>query len=132
MVILHTGTNEISNKVNTFQKVTKVISAIKEHDTMLFIEEMKVLKSKTKHPIKYFFARGMQYVNNNNIDSTCLHRNQLHLNKSGTTPLTKNFSKVVNSGRYFSGSGGKFYNNSDKSTIMVLNRSQIGNLRLKN
>ena len=32
MIIIHTGTNDIQNKVNTFQKVRKVITTIKEID----------------------------------------------------------------------------------------------------
>ena len=31
-----------------------------------------------------------------NIKGFSLNRSKLHLNKSGTTPLTKNFAKVVN------------------------------------
>ena len=32
MVIIHSGTNDITNKVNTLQKIRKVINAIKEND----------------------------------------------------------------------------------------------------
>ena len=32
MIIIHTGTNDIQNKVNTLQKVRKVITTIKEID----------------------------------------------------------------------------------------------------
>ena len=32
MIIIHTGTNDIQNKVNTLQKVRKVITTIKEVD----------------------------------------------------------------------------------------------------
>ena len=42
-------------------------------------------------------GKGMIFINNSNIDSTCLNRSKLHLNKSGTSLLIKNFSKAVNS-----------------------------------
>ena len=32
MVIIHSGTNDITNKVNTLQKIRKVINTIKEND----------------------------------------------------------------------------------------------------
>ena len=32
MIIIHTGTNDVQNKVNTLQKVRKVITTIKEID----------------------------------------------------------------------------------------------------
>ena len=33
LIIIHTGTNDIQNNVNTLQKIRKVISSIKEYDT---------------------------------------------------------------------------------------------------
>lgn len=38
MVIIHTGTNDLPNKINTLQEIAKVISAIKKHDTKREIE----------------------------------------------------------------------------------------------
>ena len=32
MIVIHTGTNDITNKVNVLQKIRKVINAIKEND----------------------------------------------------------------------------------------------------
>ena len=42
-------------------------------------------------------GKGLTFINNSNIDSTCLNRSKLHLNKSGTSLLIKNFSKAVKS-----------------------------------
>ena len=33
LIIIHTGTNDTQNNVNTLQKIRKVISTIKEYDT---------------------------------------------------------------------------------------------------
>ena len=33
LIIIHSGTNDIQNNVNTVQKIRKVISSIKEYDT---------------------------------------------------------------------------------------------------
>ena len=35
LVIIHSGTNDIQNNVNTLQTIRKVISSIKEYDTMI-------------------------------------------------------------------------------------------------
>ena len=39
----------------------------------------------------------MRFIDNSNIKSSSLNRSKLHLNKSGTALLTKNFAKIVNS-----------------------------------
>ena len=38
-------------------------------------------------------GKDMIFINSSNIDNSCLNRNKLHLNKSGTSPLIKDFSK---------------------------------------
>ena len=108
MIIIHTGTNDIQNNVNTLQKIRKVISPIQEYDND---DNIKIALSSIIHRSDYDFAdkinetdrkvenlckgKGMIFINNSNIDSTCLNRSKLHLNKSGTSLLTKIFSKVV-------------------------------------
>ena len=110
LIIIHSGTNDIQNNVNTLQKIRKVISSIKEYDTD---DNRKIALSSIIHWSDHDFedkinetnrklenlckGKGMIFINNSNIDSTCLNRSKLHLNKSGTSLLIKNFSKAVNS-----------------------------------
>ena len=111
MIIIHSGTNDIQNNVNTLQKIIrKVISSIKEYDTDGNIEtalssiihrsdhdfEDKIIETNRKLE-NLCKGKSMIFINNSNIDSTCLNRSKLHLNKSGTSLLIKNFSKAVNS-----------------------------------
>ena len=108
MIIIHAGTNDIQNKVNTLQNVKKVITAIKEIDVnneiqiafssaihcdhQDFKEEIKEINKKVENLCK---AKGIKFINNNNNnDGSCLNRSKLHLNKSGTALLVKNFSQV--------------------------------------
>ena len=88
----------------------KVISSIKEYDTD---DNIEIAWSRIIHRSDHDFedkinetniklenlrkGKGMIFINNSNIDSTCLNRSKLHLNKSGTSLLIKNFSKAVNS-----------------------------------
>ena len=44
MITIHTGTNDIKNKVNTLQKVRKVITTIKEIDVNNEIQIFKLFQ----------------------------------------------------------------------------------------
>ena len=110
LIIIHTGTNNIQNNVNTLQKIGKVISSIKEYDTD---DKIKIALSSIIHRSKPDFedkinetnrklenlwkGKGMIFINNSNIDNTCLNRSKLHMNKSGTCLLIKSYTKAVNS-----------------------------------
>ena len=107
MIIIHTGTNDIQNKVNTLQKVRKVITTIKEIDIQIafssvihrddpdFEEEIKEINRNSENLSK---GKGIKFINNNNnnnnnnIDGSCLNRSKLYLNKSETALLVKNIS----------------------------------------
>ena len=110
LIIIHSGTNDIQNSVNALQKIREVISSIKEYDTD---DNIKIALSSMIHPGDHDFknkihetnrklenlckGKGMIFINNSKIDSTCLNRSELHLNKGGTSLLIKQFSKAVNS-----------------------------------
>ena len=107
MIIIHTSTNDIQNKVNTLQKVRKVITTIKEidvnneiqiaftsvihRDDQDFEEEIKEINRKLENLCK---GKRIKFINNN-IDGSCLNRSKLHLNKSGTALLVKTFSQAL-------------------------------------
>ena len=97
--------------IKVFQiKIRKVINAIKENDVNNEIEivlssvihrddqdledEINKLNKKLENLCK---GKGMRFIDNSNIKSSSLNRSKLHLNKSGTALLTKNFAKIVNS-----------------------------------
>ena len=110
LIIIHSGTNDVENNINTLQKIRKVISSIKEYDSD---DNIKIALSSIIHRSDHDFedkinetnrklenlckGKGMIFINNSNIDSTCLNRSKLHLNESGTSLLIKIFSKAVNS-----------------------------------
>ena len=57
-------------------------------------DEINELNKKLENLCK---EKGMRLIDNSNIKSSSLNRSKLHLNKSGTALLTKNFEKIVNS-----------------------------------
>ena len=81
MIIIHTGTNDIQNKVDKLQKVRKVITTIKEiddnneiqigfssvihRDDQDFEEENKEINRKLENLCK---DKGIKFINNTNID----------------------------------------------------------------
>ena len=109
-MVVHSGTNDFTYKVNTLQKIRKVTNAIKENNVNNEIEivlssvihrddqdledEINKLNIKLENLCK---GKGIPFIDNSNIKSSSLNRSKLHLNNSGTALLTKNFSKIVNS-----------------------------------
>ena len=47
MMVIHSGTNDLTNTVNTLQKIRKVINAIKENDVN---DEIEIVLSSAIHP----------------------------------------------------------------------------------
>ena len=109
-MVIHSGTNDLTNKVNTLQKIRKVINAVKENDVNDEIEialpsvihrddqdledEINKLNKKLENLCK---GKGMRFIDNSNIKSSSLNRSKLHLNKSETALLIKIITKIVNS-----------------------------------
>ena len=57
-----------------------------------FEEEIKEINRKLENLCK---GKGIKFINNTNIDGSCLNRSKLHLNKSGTALLVKTFSQAL-------------------------------------
>ena len=106
MVIL-SGTNNVTYKVNTLQKIRKVIkendvnnkigialSSVIHRDDQDLEDEINKLNKKLENLCK---GKGMRFIDYSNIKSSSLNKSKLHLNKKGTVLLTKNFAKIVNS-----------------------------------
>ena len=110
MMVVHSGNNDFTYKVNTLQKIRKVTNAIKENnlnneieiilssvihrDDQDLVDEINKLNIKLENLCK---GKGIPFIDNSNIKSSSLNRIKLHLNNSGTALLTKNFAKIVNS-----------------------------------
>ena len=78
-------------------------------------------------------CKGMIFINNSNIDSTCLNRSKLHLDKSRTSLLIKNFSKAVNSVWLINkNDNGEVLNLTNSSIILFSRVSHLRNLRSEN
>ena len=102
-ILLHVGTNDLTKGINTMKNVRKCVEAIRELDNSEniqigfssimhrsdkdFSKEISELNVKLK---KYCLGRGFIYIDNNNVNESCLNKSKLHLNKKGTNFLSKN------------------------------------------
>ena len=77
MMVIHSGTNDITNKVNTLQKIRKVINAIKENDvndeillSVIHQDDQDVedeINELNKIPENLCKGKGMRFIDNSNI-----------------------------------------------------------------
>ena len=104
IVIIHSGTNDLTNDVNTMSRVRKVVAAVKEIDTKgkkklgfsrgdINKEEDIVITNNRLE--KYCKENEFFFINNSNIDVSCLNKSKLHLNRKGTQYLANNFRKHI-------------------------------------
>ena len=110
IVVIHTGTNDLQNNCNIVKKAKKLVSAVKEVDkdnsikiafSSIINREDEDFKDKimdVNNKLKnYCNSAGMDFINNLNIDGSCLSRGKLHLNRKGTAALAKIFCRFLRS-----------------------------------
>ena len=109
VVIVHCGTNDIPNNINTFKKIKKLVkqteennhenipqllisSIIKRYDQD-YNEEIQSINDKLQ---RFCTSKGSSFIDNNNIHKSCLNKGKLHLNRRGSSFFANNFKKFVN------------------------------------
>ena len=123
----------------------KVISSIKEYDTD---DNIEIAWSRIIHRSDHDFedkinetniklenlrkGKGMIFINNSNIDSTCLNRSKLHLNKNGTSLLIKIFSSELCLTHKRKNDNDEVLNLANSSIVSFSSMSHLRNLRSKN
>ena len=102
--------NEIENEINTVKKTKKlvkeideygkqnppkvVISSLIERYDQDFNDDIANINEKLQ---RFCNSKGLSFIDNNNIDRTCLNKGKLHLNRRGSSYLANNFKKIVES-----------------------------------
>ena len=110
VIILHCGTNDVPNEINTLKKLKKLLKETEGYDTHKkpqvvisglikrydqgFNEDIKSINEKIQNLCT---SKGLSFIDNSNIDKSCLNRTKLHLNRRGSSFLVNNFKKFVNS-----------------------------------
>ena len=96
IVIIHSGTNDLTKDLNTMSRVRKVAAAVKEIDTegkiklgfSGFVGEDDINKevdigSTNNRLEKYCKGNEFLFTDNSNIDASFLNKSKLHLNRKG-------------------------------------------------
>ena len=102
-LLIHVGTNDLAKGVYTVRKVSKCVELIQElgnteniqtgfssiiqRTDKEFSYEIKETNIKLKN---YCFGKGVIFVDNENINESCLNNSKIHHNKKGTQRLAKN------------------------------------------
>ena len=108
IAFIHSGTNDLTKDMNTMSRVRKVVAAVKKIDTEGKIklgfsgiaargdinkeEDIVITNNRLE---KYCKGNEFFFINNSNIDLSCLNKSKLHLSRKGTHYLAKNFRKHI-------------------------------------
>ena len=93
-LVIHTGTNDIQQEINTMKMIKKLVKVLKElnsedHD---FRDQIEEINGKLE---RYFESKGYRFVENSNIDGGFLNHCKLHLNIKSTALLSRNIPHVL-------------------------------------
>ena len=109
VVIVHCRTNDIRNNINTVKKIKRLVKEIEENNhenipqVVIFNiikrndqdynEEIQSINDKLQ---RFCTSKGLSFIDNNNIDKSCLNKDKLYLNRRGSSFLANNFKRFVN------------------------------------
>ena len=110
VIIIHCGTNDIENEINTVKKIKKLVKEIDEYDKqnppkVVISSLIKIYDQDFNDDIvnindklqRFCNSKGLSFIDNNNIDRSYLNKGKLHLNRRGSSCLANNFKKFVRS-----------------------------------
>ena len=78
-------------EVDKDNSVKIAFSSIINREDEDFKDKINDVNNKLK---SYCNSAGMDFIDNSNIDRSCLNRGKLHLNRKGTAALAKNFNSL--------------------------------------
>ena len=106
--MIHTGTNDLTNGVNTMKEIRKIVKCVRDldKDKKFYIgflsviirsyrnlgQEIRDLNLKLK---RYCEGNNFLFVDNVNVEESCLNNSELHLNHKGTNNLCQNIKNSI-------------------------------------
>ena len=111
-LLVHSGANDLTNGINTITKIQKVVATVEEMDNERKIKlgfSSVICREdvdKTDENIaandrlqKYCLSKSLLFVDNSNINASCLNIGKLHLNRQSISILADNFRNSLLSSR---------------------------------
>ena len=110
-VIIHSGTNDLTQGIDTIENMKSIIEETRQEspDTEIVLSTVIIRKDKQaldkKLNVKELNTKiknlakelNVQVIDNSNVDESCLSRKQLHLNRRGDSVLANNYIKFIKS-----------------------------------
>ena len=112
VIIIRCGTNDIEKEINTIKKIKEIDESDKQNSPKVVISSLIKrydqdfsddiadvdADADVNEKLQSFCnSKGLSFIDNNNIDRSCLSNGKLHLNKRGSSYLANNFKKFVGS-----------------------------------
>ena len=107
-MVIHTGTNDIQQKINTTKMVKKLVKVMKEIDSEKeteiifsgliqrddhdFRDQIEEVNGKLE---RYCESKGYRFVENSNIDGGFLNCSKLDRNQKGAALFSRNIANVL-------------------------------------
>ena len=107
VVIVHCGTNDILNNINTVKKIKKLVKEIEQNnqENIPQVVTSSLIKrydqDYNEEVQRFCTSKGLSFTDHNNIDKSCLNKGRLHLNRRGSSFLANNFKKFVIFKKFF-------------------------------
>ena len=102
VIIMHVGTNDLTQGVNTMSKVIQEVdsprntqlyfSSIAQGADKNYSKEIKDINTRLK---SYCLGKDLIFVDKSNIHESCLNNGKLHLSKKGTQLLSHNILRSL-------------------------------------
>jgi len=102
-IILHVGTNDITNRIDTIPNLKKIIKLVKSESPHSTVAISSVIIRADKSDMfqkvnelnqninELCQIENIEVINNSNINTTHLSKRKLHLNQKGLSTLARNF-----------------------------------------
>ena len=104
VIIIHCGTNDFENEINTVKKINNLVKEIDEYDKqnppkVVISSLIKRYNQDVNDDIaninekfqRFCNNKGLSFIDNSNLNRTCLNKCKLHLNRRGSSYLANNF-----------------------------------------
>ena len=143
-----TGVNDLQNNCNIVKKSKRLVSAVIEADKDNFLkiafsskvnredkdfkDQINDVNNKLKNCCN---SAGIDFIDNSNIDGSCLNRGNLHLNRKGTAAVAINLCRFARSlpvDQIITGCEGAFKRHEVNSLDNHSDVSEMKNVHLKN
>ena len=105
--MIHTGTNDLTNGVNTMKEIRKIVKCVRDLDKdkkfnigflSVIIRSYRNLGQEIRDlnlKLKRYCEGNNLFVDNVNIEESCLNNSKLYLNHKGTNILCQNIKNYI-------------------------------------